>query len=116
MQSTAVKDAVLRTMRRKLILPTDHPCCPCGGPTRLERIESHPIHGNGFEVRVFVCSYCGKEATTETTPDKIDLARQLAERDITSLSLIGRLRSLSRMLRSRGRSAKADRALPLAQK
>ena len=57
----------------KIIHPIERPGCQCGGPTHLDRIEPHPIHGKGFELRVFACAYCGKEITSETTPEDADL-------------------------------------------
>jgi len=49
------------------------PRCHCGGDTRLKRVDSHLVHGIGFEQRFFECQRCGAECTTETSPDTISL-------------------------------------------
>jgi hypothetical protein len=72
---------------KKSIYPIKSPGCQCGGPTHLERIEWHPIHGKGFELRLFACAYCGKETTSETTPDDVDLAVARNDRN-TGLSIL----------------------------
>jgi hypothetical protein len=99
-----------------MIRAIERPGCPCGGSTHLERIESHPIHGKGFEVRVFACEYCGKEITTETTPADIEIAPMLAGRGAILSVLMGKLRSVSRFARSRGRPASPERPSPAAHK
>ena len=105
-----------QTAMHKTIQPIERPDCECGGPTHLERIESHPIHGKGFELRLFACEYCGKETTSETTPDDADLVTTRNDRNTGLSILLEKLRSVGRFIRSRGRSASTERAFPLPHK
>jgi hypothetical protein len=100
----------------KIIRPIERPNCPCGGSTYLERVESHPIHGKGFEIRFFACEYCGTETASETTPDDVDLVPERSDRGTVLSMMVDKLRSVGRLMRSRGRSASTERTFPLAHK
>jgi hypothetical protein len=100
----------------KIIRPIERPRCQCGGSTYLERVESHPIHGKGFEVRVFACKYCGTETTSETTPDDVDFVLEPSDRDTVLSMMADKLRSISRLMRSRSRFASTERTFPIARK
>jgi hypothetical protein len=80
----------------------------------LHKVMSHPVHGKGFEVRVFACAWCDHETSIETTPDDdIRLVPEPSARPgILSLVLKKLLGVVRPPVRDR---SKAD-AIPLAHK
>jgi hypothetical protein len=91
----------------KTVQPIDRPKCACGGCTHLQRVETHPVYGKGFEVRFFSCEFCGWEATSETNPNIIHVAPEHDDRKAILSVLLGKLRNVGRAAGSRGRSATA---------
>jgi hypothetical protein len=91
----------------RMVRPIDRPKCGCGGCTHLQRVETHPVYGKGFEVRYFSCEFCGSEATTETNPSVIQLAPEGDDRKAILSILLGKLLGVGRAAGSRGRSATA---------
>jgi hypothetical protein len=79
----------------------------------LHKVVSHPVHGKGFEVRVFACTWCDHETSIETTPaGDIRLVPE-PNAHPTMLSLV--LRKLLGAIRLPVRDSKAG-AVPLAHK
>jgi hypothetical protein len=75
----------------KTVRAIDRPKCECGGCTHLQRVETHPVYGKGFEVRFFACEYCGWEATRETNPSVIQVAPEPNDRKAILSVLLGKL-------------------------